>query len=161
MYRQDPTPGPPNKKRPPNFPEAVGWSNVRNDLLARQNLLREPDRVDRLQLWRLRRQICRAKREVQIEVIVARVGRSIHTGSLVRTHSLAIVVETHHGTLIVAHNAPIFDEAQEVVYAAIRSEVVRCANLRKRYPLSANDRVAIRRGNGVPINARDNLGKSE
>jgi hypothetical protein len=83
------------KKRPPEIPGAFRAFGFRRGLLARQNFLRESNRIHRLQLRRFRRQVRRTQREIQIEVVIARVRWSIYAATLVGSHRLPVVIKAN------------------------------------------------------------------
>src|SRR5580704_19356365 len=116
-------------------------------LLGRQNLLREPDGVDGTQRRSARRQTSRAQSKVGVKGVVTRAGRIVNARSLVRTDRLTVVIEADHRASVVANEAPVFQEAEEVVHPAVRSEVLRLSGYgRERNALARNNRGAVRRG---------------
>src|SRR5580658_1970488 len=117
-------------------------------LLGRQNLLREPDGVDGAQLGSSGRQVLWPQSEVLIEAVQA-VRRTVHAAPLVSSHCLPIVEEAHHRALVVAVHVPVFQEAQEVMHAAVSTEVRRATDLLERNPLSADDSRAVSRWDGI------------
>src|SRR5580692_2504645 len=117
-------------------------------LLGRQNLLREPDGVDGTQHRSSGRQIGRPKRKVCVEAVQT-IGRTVYGAAvLIRSDRLAIVVEAHQRTFVIAVDAaPIFQETQEVMHAAIGAKVSgpEPGWQRKRDPLAANQSHAVSR----------------
>src|SRR6202161_2419680 len=104
---------------------------VRMLLLGRQNLLREPDGVDGAQRRSARRQTRRAQGKVGVKGVITGAGRIVNAGSLVRAARLTVVIEADHRASVVANQAPVFQEAEEVVHPAVRSEVLRLSGYRR------------------------------
>src|SRR5580704_4184814 len=129
-------------------------------LLGRQNLLREPDGVDGTQRRSARRQTCRAQSKVGVKGVVTRAGRIVNAGSLVRADRLTVVIKADHRAPVVANQAPVFKEAEEVVHASVGSEVLRLSgNGREWDALARNNGGAVRRGRGCSV--VNVVGKSE
>jgi hypothetical protein len=115
-------------------------------LLGWQNFLREPDGVDGAQRRSARRQTRGAQGKVGVKGVVARAGRIVNARSFICAHPLAVVIEADHRPSVVANQAPVFQEAEEVVNAAIRSKVLRLSGDGREWnALAGNNGSAVRR----------------
>src|ERR1700683_3168171 len=140
-------------KTAPFLREPLHVRSCKADLLGRQKLLRESDRIDGAQRRCSWRQILWTQCNVLIEEVIP-VWRAVNRAPvLVSSDGLPIVVEAHQRTLVVGVNSsPVFEILQEVVHSSVRSKVCHFSGrIDKRDSLSGNQSRAIGRLHRITI----------
>src|ERR1700733_11098231 len=115
-------------------------------LLCRAHVLRKSDTVDGAQHRRTRREK-RRRQELRIKAIPAR-RRTVHRGAAFEdADGLLAIEEAYQGALVIQRAAPGFQIAQEVVYAAVGSVILRRArHLHELEPFPGGDCRPVRGG---------------